>query len=340
MSTTTGLQLTDQPPSSTPPPPSKTSLVLGLCGVAVGLSLSLFRAWTWSYETFNAEMLGFACGGTIVPFIIAYLIAGRKSVRNFTRFGLWFGGMMILVFLITKNPAGNIEQHIANLAREAAGTKVIERQGPRVMDEMIRDMMRDMFDKRKDLERDTDQYRQALSKLYTAESFSNREAIQQILAAVQGVVAADERYAHLLESFPEYIQAKVDGSELSSNSKKDFMVGFRKSYANLQLLTTHRQTIQAEKKWADATVRLYQFAAANINNVRVHGSEIVIANDRVRSAFNKELDESRRLHENMMTLNTQLQNTQFQLLKGLGLTASDLGLSEYTQSQRTGQQQH
>lgn len=55
--TTLGIEPTAQPPHP-PPLEKKSPFILGTLGIALGLFLSLFRAWVWSYGIVDADDCG------------------------------------------------------------------------------------------------------------------------------------------------------------------------------------------------------------------------------------------------------------------------------------------
>lgn len=84
-----------------------------------------------------------------MPALIAYLIAGRKSVMNFTRLGVWFSGLSLFFFIVTDQQPLTLQQHITNLMKEAAGTKPVDHSGPRNIDDLLHNTMRDVLEERK-----------------------------------------------------------------------------------------------------------------------------------------------------------------------------------------------
>lgn len=80
--------------------PKKTHFLLGMNGIALGLFLALFEARVASHGIVDGQMIWYAAGSALPPALIAYLIAGRKSVRNFDRFGLWFSGVSIFFLIV------------------------------------------------------------------------------------------------------------------------------------------------------------------------------------------------------------------------------------------------
>ena len=274
-------------------------------------------------------MIGYALGGALLPALIAYLIAGRKSVRNFNRWAVWFSGLCVLFLAIGKQPV-SLEQHTVDLAREAAGTKPVDNSGPQAMDDLVRDMVRDVLEARKAVDRDMARFNPALGKLYTSESFASVEAMRGSVEAVQGAVAVDQRYSQQLDTLPERIQARL-GSSASSDSI-EFMQGVRKAYGDSEELATRRRAIDIEKQWADATVSFYEFAIANATKIRAKkGSHLEIANAKLLAEFNDRMQKSRALRDSLMALNQQVEKAQSDALRRFGVTPKDVGLEDVTQ---------
>ncbi len=311
-----------------PPTPKKKHFILGFLGIALGLFLAFFHAWAWSYGMMSAEAWGYAFGTAILPALIAYAIAGRKSVRNFNRFGIWFSGLSLLFFLISSGHPVSLQQHIGDLMKEAAGTKAMDNSGPEGFNNLIRDMMRGVMDDRKAFERETEPFTAELGKLYTAETFSSGNAMQKSIDAVHGIVAVDERYSKRLEGIPDRMQAQVENSHFSESDKQGFMAGIRKSYGNAKALQIRRQAMGTETQWEGATVALYEFAMANASKVRVAGTQLVIGDERIRSKFNDLFGKSQKLRDDLLELNKQLEAAQRVALQEAGVTPKDLGIKE------------
>ena len=47
-------------------------------------------AMHWRYSVVSLRTFEFAVAGILLPFLIAYAIAGRRLVRDWNRVGLWF----------------------------------------------------------------------------------------------------------------------------------------------------------------------------------------------------------------------------------------------------------
>jgi hypothetical protein len=68
--------------------------------VMIGLFASIFRAYVWAHGNMNGEAIGYAFGGMLLSFLIAYLLAGRRKVRNRNRFSAIFFGVSMFGLLL------------------------------------------------------------------------------------------------------------------------------------------------------------------------------------------------------------------------------------------------
>jgi hypothetical protein len=70
--------------------PGKPVRTLGAIAFALGIAHSWLAAMHWSHHTVIPGAFGFAAVGILIPFLIAYAIADRRTVRDWNRVGLWF----------------------------------------------------------------------------------------------------------------------------------------------------------------------------------------------------------------------------------------------------------
>jgi hypothetical protein len=68
----------------------KPARALGAIAFVLGIAHSWLAAMHWSHHTVIPEAFEFAAIGILIPFFIAYAIAGRRAVRDWNRVGLWF----------------------------------------------------------------------------------------------------------------------------------------------------------------------------------------------------------------------------------------------------------
>src|SRR5215467_373959 len=139
--------------SSTPPPPgpgafvsagaapgrapepvaAKTMNLFVMLAMFVVIGLVVFLGFTLpTGETNQTRADGFRIGRTFAalffPFLLAYVIAGRKSTRNPNRFAAIFCGLALLFMGGNVISSGSFDlgfespdQHVGRLMREAAG---------------------------------------------------------------------------------------------------------------------------------------------------------------------------------------------------------------------------
>jgi hypothetical protein len=322
---------TEQPVPLPKPSLRKAKYILGCLAIALGMCIAYLRARAWTFGIMGAEGWGAMTGYAIIPALIAYAIAGRKSVRNFNRFGIWFSGLSLFFFIISSGHGVTLQQHIANLTKEASGTKAAGSGGPE-LDGVIRNMMREILDERKAFESQSSVYDAELHKLYSGETFSSADSMQKSMDAVRGIVAADQQYSRNLLTLPDRIQPIVDNSHLSDSDKQDFMEGVRKSFGGAKALQIRGQAMETEGQWQDATLSLYQYAKENAAKLHFDGKRVLIANRRVLNQFNERLENAQKLRNQLVDLNTKLETTQESALHDAGLTKSDLGLDGRSQA--------
>ena len=317
----------EQKASLPPTPTRKSGYILGCLAISLGLFIAYLRAWGWSYGMMGAEGWGSMLGFALLPALIAYAIAGRKSVRNFNRFGVWFSGLSLLSLLVSGGHLVSPKDHIANLMKEAAGTKAVSIGGPE-SDQLIRNVMSMFLDDRKAFDRDSSAFAPEMSKLYSVETFSSAAVMQKTIDAVRGMVVVDQEYSHKIESLPDRVQAIVDQSNWSESNKRDFMHGIRESFGNQTVLQIRKQAVEVETQWQDATLALYEFTLANATKIRIDGKRVVLANHALVTEFRNHMDTAIKLRDQLVEMNAKIDAAQKTALEQAGLTKADLGLKE------------
>ncbi len=53
----------------------------------------------FSHHEVTREAFAYAVGAIVVPFLIAYAIAGRRARRDWNKVGLWFLLLSLLIFV-------------------------------------------------------------------------------------------------------------------------------------------------------------------------------------------------------------------------------------------------
>lgn len=298
--------------------------VLAFLAIAVGVLLAFYRAWIWCNGLFTAEAAGYAMGGLLLPALIAYAIAGRKKARNPNLFALSFCALCVFSLLleISNRPLG-LKERMAGLMKEAAGTKARDAaESP--IDALARKMFEDILQQRKSYEVEVAKFKDDMAHIYTAESYSSKPSMQRSIKSMQAVLALDQQYTRQLQVLPQHMKELADRSSLSEEDKQGFMKGVNETMANSKLLSVRDQAIEAEARWVDATVTLYNLASANVAKIHVKNSKILIDDEKLRTEFNKDLEKSQDLRKSIDTLNAQVNQLQQEALQQSGLTKQDL----------------
>ena len=323
------------PPSPSPNPlsPAKRALVAFL--MLAGIALSLAKALVWSRGAWNAEVSGYAIGAVLMSSVVAYLIAGRKKNRKPVLFGLIFVGIsFVLCLLELSTPRKDPTAEVADLLREASGSKPTSRHGEfdSPQDKLLRDVMTEFLNKAKAYRQKTHELEGSLQKLYTPESFSGTEAMSRTRDGVQKVTEVDHEFALQVEQWPSRVQEQVGQSALSEADKQAFLKGFHKSFSSSEIFTLREQGDQIEAHWCKDTLALYDFARAHAARIHVKDAHILIEDKSVRTRFNELLQQSRAQRQRMRETNAQLAKLQQDGLQKFGLTRKDVGLVEPSDS--------
>jgi len=313
------------PPSPQPLSPAKRALV-GLL-VLVGIALSVPTALLWSRGVWTVEVLGYAISALLMSLVGAYLIAGRKKNRKPVLFGLIFVGISFLCLLELSNRFIDPNTEVADLIREASGTKPIDRRSAfdSPKDKLLREVVTEFLDKAKAHKEKVHELKGGLQTLYTPESFSGPEAMIRTRDSVQKVTALDHEFALQLEQWPSRVQEQIAQSFLSESDKQSLLEGFNEGFSNSEIVTLRRQGDQMEVQWCKDTLALYDFARSHAKRIHVKDAHILIEDENVRTRFNDLLHQSRGQRQRITDTNAQIAKLQKDGLQKFGLTRKDFG---------------
>jgi hypothetical protein len=319
---------TPEPVPPPPPPlsPAKRALVAFL--MLVGIALAVLQALLWSRGVWNAEVFGYAIGTILMSTVVAYLIAGRRKNRKPVSFGLVFVGILFVMCLLElSNRPEDLNGKVADIVREASGTKPIDRSGApdSPQDKLLREVMTEFLDKVKAYREKAHELRAGLQTLYTPESFSGPEAMTHTRDSVQKGTTLDHEFALQFEQWPARVEEQVAQSALSESDKQSFLKGFHESFSNSEIVTLRTQGDQIEVQWCEDTLALYDFARSKAARIHVKDAHILVDDENVRTRFNDLLHQSREQHRRMTETNAQLAKLQQDGLKKFGLTRKDAG---------------
>jgi hypothetical protein len=309
--------------------------MLGICAVVL-LGL-LYASVVPTNETNSATRTGYRVGTFIgamfFPTIIAYVVAGRRKVRNWKRFASIFfisGFIFLALSWLGATNALNVEapeQRIGRLMREAAGTQPIRNPGigkQREFDDAIREQFRNLIQVNRD-------YIAAAEKLNLndteklnspgtfADPYSATEALNQLHAAYNLDAQQEQKINEVIEKLRDVMRSSAS----SPAAQQAMLNSFDKSVATQ---TSKRQRLlSTEKAWMDAEDDLYGFAGQHRSDIKLAGSQIAIANDAVREQFNQKIGSEEAFRQDFLKTKQQFSSEQAKLLGSYGLDQKAVG---------------
>jgi 23S rRNA G2069 N7-methylase RlmK/C1962 C5-methylase RlmI len=186
--------------------------------------------------------------------------------------------------------------------------------------------MSDMLAARKKHDADAAPLMPVLATLYTAQSFSDKHQMEDVIAALNKTLEVDGAMSTKIERLPQEMKARVDASDLDASDKEDAMRGFEKGYGNSGVVDAYREIHSEEEQWVAATVDLYTFASHHASAIKIKDQKIVIAGADLLVEFNAKFDHSRDLRKKLRENNKRLVALQEAAMQKTGIDKSDLGL--------------
>lgn len=299
--------------------------------VLLSIALGVLKAFFWSRGEWNPQVFGYAFSSVLIPFLIAYAIAGRKNSRKPVTFGLCFLGISFVFLLMEMaHPPKNPNDRVADLLREATGAKSSSGYGSfdSPTEKLTREVMGEFLAKAKTYQQQSSEMSAELEHLYSAPSFSSLDAMNRTRASVQKITELDHNFVLQCEQWPARVREQVARSSVSESDKQGFLKGFDETYSKSDSLTLRRKADQIEAQWSSDTLALYAFAASHASRLHVKDDHIFIAGDDVCAEFNELLRKSREQQQKLADVNTQLANLQSAGLQRYGLTKSDFGMDD------------
>ncbi len=309
----------------TPEEPNKVSPWIAVPIVAV-------LGWTgllaYARGGYPSEATGYWIGMLLIPFLIAYAIAGAKRRRNWMAFSWWFFGLGIIL-------SGSMNQKSLtslsppDMLKELSGTKPLEENLPENQKEMAA-VTRAVFAELRANEKSTDEQIEAIrpemERLYTSESFSSIDAIRQTKGAIDKALSLDSETAALLERLPDSLKARLNQTSLSDSEKNQFMEGFLTSFNKTDYVSARRQVMTTETDWANSVNDLYSFSLQHFSDIAVRKGSIIIAREGTRSSFNQKLSRAQNLQEAFLAARKRVEELRDASFKKSGISLADMGL--------------
>ena len=314
-------------------PPSMGAL--GLLGIGVVVLLAMLYAIFVPTDEVNASTragyrVGTFIGAMLFPTIVAYIVAGRRKVRNWRRFASFFF-ISGLVFL-TMSWLGSVnsetpERHIGRLMREAAGRQPARNIGfgrQREFDDAVREQFRNLIQLNRDYMAAVESLNiKETAKLNSPETLADPDSAAEALKQLRAAYDLDSHEEQKVSEILEKLRGVMRSSSSSPATQQSMLNGFDKSVA--AQTTRRRQLLSTEKAWIDAEDELYDFALQHRNGFKLTGSQIAIADDGIREQFNQKVTSEEALRTEFLKSKQQFSDEQAKLLGSYGLDMKAVG---------------
>ena len=264
-----------------------------------------------------------------LPALIAYLVAGRKKIRNPNRFVLVF--CLISGILSLGNAAAMLsvetpEQRFSRLMREAAGKQPVSHKGfpsQRRLDNAVRSQYSKLLQQNRDymaLVKSLDNSK--VKEINTAKAFASAEIAQPGLDQLHALYDADAAHERDVQNTLSSLRHVFD--DVWPAAEREAMYkGFDSSIA--QQNVQRRQVLALEKAWVDSVDDEHAYAAAHRDNIRLIGASLVIADPDVRAEFNKKVDLQEEKRRAFLKQQAEVNKSATESLNKMGLSGKDVG---------------
>lgn len=312
--------------------------VMAMLAVVAVVCIIVFLGIVLPAEGNNqASQAGFRVGRTIaglfIPLLIAYVIAGRKSVRKPNQFALIFCLLGLALNGINAMSSLNStafeteEQHVGRLMREASGLQPVRDSmfpGRRRADDALRKEFRTLVQTNRE-------YSEAVSRMdisevksiNTAESFANPALAAGGLRQLHAVFDVDSAQEAKVKGILDHLRSALEASASSASERESLMKGFDKGVA--EQLSKRTPLVTAEKTWIDAVDQEYAYANQHSGDFRVHNGHLVIPDAAIREPFNNLMDDQEARRREFLKAQKDFQQFQAQTLEKMGVKPQDVG---------------
>lgn len=311
--------------------------ILGGIGIAAVFVLAALFAFAAPVPPLpnETQAAGYRVGrffaAVVIPFLIAYPIAGRRKARNPNLFAGLFCGMAL--FLILANAASSLgalqpetaDQKASRLMREAAGLEPVRKSFFRedATDTKLRDFFKQIIAINKDYQAEIDKLDiSATASLNTPQSFADPNSVaegrRQMHAAYELDARQEQHMSQVLENFRRGFES------LSPSDREAMLKGFNQGLA--QVIPTRQRTVTTEKAWIDSLDDVYGYAQANHSQFNMAGGHLRVADEEVRQEFNKRIRALNAARQEFLKAKSDFDRLQGQTLQKTGINRGETGL--------------
>ena len=308
---------------------------LGLLGIGVVVLLAILYATFVSTDEINPATLagyrvGTFMGAMLFPTIIAYVVAGRRKVRNWRRFASFFFITGLLFLTMSWLGAVNSEtpeRRIGRLMREAAGRQPVRNVGfgkQREFDNAVRDQFRNLISLNRDYMTAVQNLNiKETAKLNSPETLADPDSAAEALKQLHAAYDLDSQEEQRVSEIIEKLRDAMRSTSSSPAMQQSMLNGFDKSVASQT--SRRRQLLSTEKAWIAAEDELYDFAGEHRRHLKLAGSQITIADEGVREHFNEKIRSEEALRTEFLKSKQQFSDDQAKLLGSYGLDMKAVG---------------
>ena len=270
-------------------------------------------------------------------FTMGTMFLRKFAASLFSKFAASFdlrtlsAALMFAVLLGLPVVLGAQETLTGDRYKELLGLKPLGPNASATEREMVRvnhEYLNDMLANRKKHDAAAAELQPVLAKLYTAESFSDKQQIQDVITALKKSLEIDGAMIEMLEHSPEEMKKRLDASTLSAKDKNDVMEGFQRAYAGAELLDLYREARSRQELWISTSIDLYSFVMQNAEKISVREGQVKIVGHELVEQFNLKLDNSLALQQQVRETNARIRSVKAEKMKKRGITNSDVGLPE------------
>ena len=285
----------------------------------------------------EAEAVGFRIGrllaAILIPFLIAYLAAGRRKARNPNLFAGLFCGIGFLLLLVNAGSSFGAglqpetsEQKAGRLMREAAGLQPVRKPlfGEDKTEAKLRNFFKDLIGINKEYQQAVDKLdMSATDKLSTPESFADPSLAAEGLRQLHAAYAVDEMQEQRMQQILENFKHGFD--DLSPADREGMLKGFNEGLA--KGMPARQRATSTEKAWIEALDEVYAYARAHHDDFRMNSNgHLGVVHDDVREEFNTRVRTLNARREEFMQAKTDFEKMQGQSLEKMGLSRQQTGL--------------
>jgi hypothetical protein len=311
--------------------------ILGGIGIAAVVVLAALFAFGSPIPPLpnEAQAAGYRFGSfftvAVIPFLIAYPIAGRRKARNPNLFAGLFCG--IAMSLILPNFARSLgafqpetdDQKVSRLVREAAGLQPVRKSLFRedTVDTKSRDFFKQIIAINRDYQAEVDQLdTSATARLNTPRSFADPDSVAEGLRQLHAAYELDARQERRMSEVLENFRRGFDN--LSYSDRESMLKGFNQGLAKVG--PNRQRAVTTEKAWIDSLDDVYGYAQANHSQFSMAGGQLRVAKEEVRQGFNRRIHVLNAARQEFLKARSDFDRLQGETLQKTGINRGEIGL--------------